>query len=88
MKLCFGWGLIIVIELLEFEIWVVILMCKVVENWIYLFNEVVFFIVKWLCLNVCEFEGVFNCVIVNVNFIGCFIIIDFVCEVFWDFFVF
>lgn len=84
LKFCFGWGLMVVIELLELEICVVILMKKVDENDICLLGEVVFFIVKCLCLNVCELEGVLNCVIVNVNFIGWVIIIDFVCEVLCD----
>lgn len=48
LKFCFGWGLIVVIELLELEICVVILMKKVDENDICLLGEVVFFIVKCL----------------------------------------
>lgn len=72
------------IESLELEIRVAILMKKVDENDIRLSGEVAFFIVKRLRFNVRELEGALNRVIVNVNFIGRAIIIDFVREALRD----
>lgn len=87
LKLCFGWGLMVVVEFLELEIWVVILMKKVEQVKINLLDEVVFFVVQWVCLNVWELEGVLKCVIVNVYFMGKLIFLEFVKELLKDFLV-
>lgn len=84
LKLWFVWGLLVVIELLDFEICVVIVLVKVCECGVEIFDDVVFLIVKKMCFNVCDFEGVFNILIVCVNFIGCVIIIEFVQEILCD----
>lgn len=84
LKLWLVWGLLVVIELLDFEICVVIVFVKVCECGVEIFDDVVFLIVKKMCFNVCDFEGVLNMLIVCVNFIGCVIIIDFVQEILCD----
>ncbi|MGL9735085.1 MAG: chromosomal replication initiator protein DnaA [Symbiopectobacterium sp.] len=84
LKSRFGWGLTVAIEPPELETRVAILMKKADENDIRLPGEVAFFIAKRLRSNVRELEGALNRVIVNANFTGRAITIDFVREALRD----
>lgn len=84
LKLCLGWGLLVVIELLDFEICVVIFLFKVYDKGVEVSESVVMLLVKCICFNVCDLEGVFNMLVVKVNFFCWLIIIDFVEEMLCD----
>ncbi|MGP1930248.1 MAG: chromosomal replication initiator protein DnaA [Arsenophonus sp. ET-YP4-MAG3] len=84
LKSRFSCGLTIEIEAPELETRIAILMKKANENKIQLLDEVVFFIAKHLRSNVRELEGALNQIIVNANFKGRIITLDFVREALQD----
>ncbi|MGP1953083.1 MAG: chromosomal replication initiator protein DnaA [Arsenophonus sp. ET-KM2-MAG3] len=84
LKSRFSCGLTVEIEAPELETRIAILMKKANENQIQLLDEVVFFIAKRLRSNVRELEGALNQIIVNANFTGRIITLDFVREALQD----
>ncbi|PPI86290.1 chromosomal replication initiator protein DnaA [Candidatus Pantoea edessiphila] len=86
LKSRFDCGLTIAINPPELETRIAILMKKAGENDIILSNDVALFIAKHLNSNIRELEGALNRIIVNANFIGCVISINFVEKILKDLF--
>lgn len=64
---CFEWGLIIDVQVFDFEMCIVILCKKVQSEVLYILDEVFEYIVMVVLFNICELEGVLICVFVFVS---------------------